>query len=131
MIKKSLLVLVTINAITVLAFVMGYLQHRSLVPLYIGLLPFTLCNFIYTREFIAPKAVAAAAESASEGKRKMNIFPLLIMPVCFLLGLPALLRFDRSLGWSPVVCIGFSVLLCIVIIAFYGAVRMAVVRGAS
>ena len=57
------------------------------------------------------------------GRRRKSAVPLFIVPVGFFVTLPALVRFDSSLGWSPVVCFGFSILVCIVLIAFYGGVK--------
>lgn len=126
MFKKSLFLLVLINIVVVVSFVISFMRHQSLVPLYIGLLPFVLCNFIYAREFIAPKADNPVKTPNNKPAKKLNVLPLLLMPLCFCLTLPALIKFDSSLGWSPVVSLGFSILLCIVIIALYGGVKTAI-----
>jgi len=125
MIKKSLVVLVLVNFGIVVAFVICYTRDQSFVPIYIGLLPFVLCNFIYTREFICPKAVVDSTLGTNQPVKKLSLLPLLIMPIGFCLYLPALIKFDSSIGWSPVVCLGFSLLLSIVIIALYGGVKTA------
>jgi len=126
MFKKSLFILVAINFVVVVTFVLNFTRHHSLVPLYIGLLPVILCNFIYAREFVAPKADDAVKSAGDQPAKKMNVLPLLLMPLCFCLTLPALIKFDSGLGWSPVVSLGFSLLLCVVLIALYGGVKTAI-----
>jgi hypothetical protein len=113
MFKKSLFLLILVNFFVVLAFVISFIR-----------LPFVLCNFIYSREFVTPQADSAVKASGNQPTKKLNVLPLL--PLCFCLTLPALIKFDSSLGWSPVVSMGFSILLCIVIIALYGGVKTAI-----
>jgi hypothetical protein len=125
MFKKSLIVLVLLNFVAVFAFVFSYGKHQSLVPLYVGLLPLVLFNYIYAREFIAPKPVVEAKSPSGQTAKKTNPWGLLIMPVMFCLYLPKMIQLDSSLGWSPVVSFGFSILLCIVLISLYGGVKTA------
>jgi hypothetical protein len=125
MFKKSLSVLVLLNFVVVLAFVFTYVRHASFVPLYIGLLPFVLCNYIYAREFIAPTQAPVSALPPDQSAKKSSPWGLLIMPVMFCLYLPKLISFENSLGWPPLVSVGFSVLCCLAIISLYGGVKTA------
>jgi hypothetical protein len=88
MITKSLILLVLLNFFLVVAFVLEYGGHRSLVPLYIGLLPVVLCNFIYAREFIAPEQPAVGSSRTPNAGNTRNWLPLLMMPLCFALRCP-------------------------------------------
>jgi len=128
MTNKRLMYLVVGNFIPIAAFVFYFPKHQTLTPLYIGILPLLLCNFIYVREFITPQNTDK--RTAIGSKKKLNVMPLLIMPVCFCLALPALIKFDGSLGWPPVICFGFSLLLCLVIIATYGSIKTALKKSA-
>jgi hypothetical protein len=121
---RKLAVLVSVNFAAVVAFILTYLKHQTLVPLYVGFLPFVLCNFIYVREFLRPVVKVESLPPAGKSSKRISAFSLFIMPVGFCFTLPALVEFDSSLGWSPVVCLGFSVLLCIVIISLYGSVKI-------
>ena len=127
MIKKSLIVLLLVDFVLVLAFVLNYGKNQSFTLFYIGLLPLVLCNFIYAREFIAN----AEKPPLDKPVKKVKALPLLIMPLFFCLNLPALIKFNRSLGWSPIVSLGFGMLLCIVIIAMYGGLKVAFRGGKS
>jgi hypothetical protein len=115
-----------LNFILVFAFVLSFSRYQSFTPFYIGILPLVLCNFIFAREFILPKPDAAAKASTGQPVKKLNLLSLLMMPVSFCLALPALVKFDSSLGWSPIISLGFSLLLCLVIIATYGGVKSAI-----
>ncbi len=129
MIRKNLAVMVFLNSMLLIAFVIIYMKQRSLIPLYIGILPLVLCNFIFVREFIRPDVKVASLKRAGRPAKRMNLISLFIMPIGFFLTLPTLIRFDSSLGWPPTVCLGFSVLLCIVIIAFYGGAKTALKKN--
>jgi len=85
-----------------------------------------LCNFIFAREFISPKPDAERKASTGQPVKKLNIFSLLMLPISFCLTLPALIKFDSSLGWSRIISLGFSLLLCLVIIATYSGVKSAI-----
>src|SRR5580698_5022833 len=106
MFKKSLIVLVLVNCVVVLMLVVSYSKHGSFVPLYIGFLPLLLSNYIFFREFIAPKPNSWTNSLPARPTSRLRFLPLLIMPIGFCLGLPALIQFDGSLGWSPVVSLG-------------------------
>lgn len=131
MIKRNLAVMVILDVVLLVAFVLDYLKQRSLVPLYVGILPLALFNFIFVREFIRPAIKVEKQPPVSRSTKRRNIISLFIMPIGFFFTLPALIKFDGSLGWPPVVCFGFSVLLCIVIIAFYGGVKTALSKNNS
>jgi hypothetical protein len=119
-------ILTVADAVAVIAFAITYARYKSLVPLYIGLMPLILCNFIYSREFLSRKPDATDQASPPKIAPRRNFLPLLIMPLSFCFAIRALITFDSSLGWSPVVSIGFSLLLCLVIIASYGAIKGAI-----
>jgi hypothetical protein len=125
LIKRSLVILVVADAFLVLAFVLTYLKYQSLVPLYVGLLPFALCNYIYAREFVAPSSGIETSSAGRRGGLKRNVLPLLLMPFLFCWKLPALINLGTSLNWHPAVTIALSLLLCIVIISTYGGVKAA------
>jgi hypothetical protein len=124
--KKSLMILVMLDFVLVFAFVLSFGRYQSFAPVYIGILPLVLCNFIYAREFISPKPDAEAKASTGQPVKKLNVFSLLMLPVWFCLTLPALIKFNSSLGWSPVISLGFSLLLCLVIIATYAGAKSAI-----
>ena len=130
--KRNLAVLILLNFAAMVAFLWHYLKHQSLTPLYVGLLPLVLCNFIFVHEFLRP-ATKSSEDLHPIGKpaARRNAFWLFIMPIGFCFTLPALVEFDSSLGWSPIVCLGFSALLCIVIIATYGGVKTALGKNDS
>jgi hypothetical protein len=114
----------------VLAFVLHFHKDQSFVPLTIGFLPLALCNVIYFNEAIlAPRKPRGNKLEVNEmRRRKQNAVPLLIMPVLYSVMLPSLIRFYGSLGWSPAVCIGFSVLMCVALISGYGGVKLLLNR---
>jgi len=129
--KKNLVVMIFLNLALVIAFVLNYLKQQSFIPLYVGILPLVLCNFIFSREFIRPGKNDRKQPPTDNSAKRRNVLSLLIMPIGFCIALPALIKFDSSLGWSPIVCFCFSVLLCVVIIAFYGRVKMALRKSDS
>jgi hypothetical protein len=129
---KSLLILILINTALVLAFVFYLRENQNFIPLMIGILPLLLCNLIYVKELVAPKKMNKANSTDDDAPRKkQNAVPLLIMPVLYCIMLPSLIKFYGSLGWSPAVCIGFSVLLCLVLISGYGGVKLLLRARAS
>ena len=128
---RKLAVLVLLNFAVIVAFVLTYLKHQSLVPLYVGFLPLLLCNVVFVREFIRPATKVENSPPTAKSAKRMSALSLFIMPVGFFFALPALIRFDSSLGWSPIVCFGFSILLCIVMIAFYGGLKTTLRKSNS
>ena len=122
--SSKLASLVILDCAGVVSCVLFYLKHLTLTLLYIGFLPLVLCNIIFVRECIGPSAQAKTFPPVRKASGWMRALPLLIMPVGFLVTLPALISFYNSLGWSPVVCFGFSVLDCLVIMSLYGGVKV-------
>ncbi len=123
---KRLLIMVLLDTAAIMTFGFYFIEKRSFVPLMISFLPFILCNFIYVKEMVIPSSIPNETRfTADEVKqRKQAAFPLLIMPVLFCVMLPTVIRSYGSLGWSPIVCIGFSVFLCIVLISAYGGIKL-------
>ncbi len=126
MTTKRLRILILLDAVAVLAVVFYFLKSQSFVPLMIGFLPFALGNFIYVKEVMAPPPEPKDTRLTDDEmrRRKQAAFPLLITPILFCVMSPTVIRSYSSLGWSPVVCIGFSVFLCIVLISAYGGVKL-------
>lgn len=96
----------------------------------VGFLPLLICNVIYFNEAVlAPRRPRGTKREDNEvRRRKQNAVPLLIMPVLFCIMLPSLISFYASLGWSPAVCIGFSVFLSLALISGYGGIKLLFTR---
>ena len=127
---RRLLILILLDSAAVLAFVQHFREDQSFVPLMIGFLPLLLCNVIYFNEAVlASRKLGGIKPEVNElRRRRQNAVPLLIMPVLYCVMLPSVIKFYASLGWSPAVCIGFSVLMCVALISGYSGVKLLLNR---
>jgi hypothetical protein len=125
-----LLILSLLDAAALLALVQHFRKDQSFAPLMIGFLPLLLCNFIYFKEAVlVPRKPRGTKPEVNEmRRRRQNAVPLLIMPVLYCVMLPSVIKFYGSLGWSPAVCIGFSVFMCLALISGYGGVKLLLNR---
>jgi hypothetical protein len=123
--KTALTTLALADAVLLLAFSVRYSHHRSFAPLLVFLLPLFVCHFIYYRELISPAPDALINGSNIRSGSLQAALPLAFMSFFVGVGIVRLVRFDSSLGWSVPVCLGLSAILCLGLIAAYGAVKSA------
>ena len=88
--KKSLLLMVGLDFILICAFMVHFVSSHSFVPVFIGVLPVTLCNYIYVREFVAPRPRMHTEVTETIQPRRASMLPLLIIPIGFCVALAVL-----------------------------------------
>lgn len=123
--KTALAVPAVADFALLLSFSGRYSRHHSFAPLLVFLLPVVVAHVIYVREVISPAADALRKRGSLQAGNVRAALPLIFMAFFFCTGVFRLVRFDAALGWSAPVCMGLSFVLCLGLIAAYGALKSA------